>query len=520
MLRARTQASRFLGSNEHSRGNRTNINVNFRPKPSTQSSIYTAKTICSAIVVTCLICILFATSANHTPTFRNTALSAEVLNLNERDTTTTHALRSNNSNSISASTAADTYDPNQITGITKTIAIIAYAVTLSGCNPNESLSDGAAVLRHSIALQSHPLNPTSYYGFEMYALVHPNAMHCSDELSRVGYQILERDTPVKVEDIRGEFLRENVGKNGCCGETEFVKLWAYTLVDHLAVVHLDLDTLVLQPMDHLFDAMIATNGHDNGYTVEKLESSVMFNKPLPTQIDAFFTRDYNMAKKSKPVGVQGGFLVLRPSQQTFDDFLAIIKEGDYRRQGGWGGKDYGPFYGAMTFQGIVPYYYDVIQQQLHQQGTTAASTSTAVELTRCEYNAMVDNPRDQKTVNDVAVGNCRDGTPDCEDCRLRPIQDIVTAHFTLCQKPWHCLPHDNGKIQHRLCRELVHEWFMVRKDLETGWMEESKRLFGGNGKGDEHALPNGTFQTEQFFGFCNKMGQNGYIPMKVPSHLV
>lgn len=440
--------------------------------------------------------LIIASGNNHTLTPRD-KITAE---LNERDTT--HALRSNNSNSIHASTAttahaADTlHDPN-------TPTIIAYAVTLSGCNPHESLSDGAAVLRHSIALQSYPLHPSSRYGFAMYALVHPNAMHCSNELSRVGYQILERDTPVQLKDIKGEFLRENVSKNGCCGETEFVKLWAYTLVDHLAVVHLDLDTLVLQPMDDLFDAMDTNTDGDT----TKLESSVMFHKPLPTQIDAFFTRDYNMARKSKPVGVQGGFLVLRPSQQTFDDFLEIIREGDYRRQGGWGGKGYGPFYGAMTFQGIVPYYYDLKRP------------NTAVEVTRCEYNAMVDNPRDKKTVNDKAVGNCRDETTNCEDCRLRPVTDVVTAHFTLCQKPWHCLPHDNGKIQHRLCRELVNQWFKVRKDLEVGWTEESRRLFGGNGKGDEHTLPNGKFQTEQFYGFCNTVGQNGYIPMKVPAHL-
>ena len=362
-------------------------------------------------------------------------------------------------------------------------AVVAYAVSLTGCpgGQDDPLTDGAAVLRHSVRLQS-AATPTSgsRYGYKMYAIVHPDAAECAPQLAAVGYTLLHRDVPVPVDEIKGDFLRTRVVTNGCCGEREYVKLHAYTLLDHPVVVLLDLDTIVLRPMDGLFDVMLDDDHSD------KNKLPVMFGKPLPPRVDAFFTRDYNMVKpgKKKHVGVQGGFLVLRPSMEVYQNYEDIIREGNFVEGKGWGGLGYGPFYGSLTFQGIVPYYYD----ELHP--------NTAVELNRCYYNAMADNPRDQRTVNDVVSGNCRDGRDDCEDCREIDVGEITTAHFTLCQKPWSCLPHNQDQLQHRLCRKLHHEWFRVRADLEGK---------SGDGK----------FDPDQFFGFCNHSGGRGYISIKV-----
>ncbi len=155
-----------------------------------------------------------------------------------------------------------------------------------------------------------------------------------------------------LDDIQGDFLRTKVAKNGCCGEKEFVKLHAYTLMEHPVVVHLDLDTLVLKPMDDLFDVMIDgvadvdTTANNNNKGIE-----VAFHDPLPqhTPINAFFTRDYNMAHKGmKHAGVQGGFLVLRPSMEVYQEFQEIIRKGDFRQNGGWGGMGFGPFYGVSS----------------------------------------------------------------------------------------------------------------------------------------------------------------------------
>jgi len=266
---------------------------------------------------------------------------------------------------------------------------------------------------------------------------------------------------------------------------ELIKLEAYTLTDYPIVVHLDLDVLVLKPLDELFDMMMYGSDH-----VEPLKAIMWPEKELPKQVDAFYTYDYNMVAISKPhKPVQGGFLVTRPSMEVYEEFRKIVLEGDFREGKGWGGM-IGPFHGAMTFQGLIPYYYDILHP------------GKSIELNRCIYNQMCDNPRDQKTVNDVVHGNCRIGTEECEDCRSRPLEDIVTTHFTLCQKPWGCYPHTQDTIQHRLCRKLTREWYRIRSEMEKSW--------GRTGTGP------GTHDTENFFGYCTKNFEKGYVPIEEP----
>eukprot|EP00546_Thalassionema_frauenfeldii_P011274 CAMPEP_0178915932 /NCGR_PEP_ID=MMETSP0786-20121207/12327_1 /TAXON_ID=186022 /ORGANISM="Thalassionema frauenfeldii, Strain CCMP 1798" /LENGTH=364 /DNA_ID=CAMNT_0020589149 /DNA_START=288 /DNA_END=1379 /DNA_ORIENTATION=- len=259
---------------------------------------------------------------------------------------------------------------------------VGYAVSITGCG-TDPLSEGAAVLKHAI----HQASANGNYGYKMYAIVHPKGEDCGSQLKDLGYTVLIRDTPVAVEDIKGDFLRNKIESNGCCGEKELIKLEAYTIVEHPIVVHLDLDVLILQPMDALFDYML-------GKTSDLSTIPVMWQeKPPPKEVNAFFTRDYNMvhaSTKYKPV--QGGFLVLRPSLKTYKEFCDIIREGDFRDGKGWGGV-VGPFYGSMTFQGIIPYYYDYL------------NPGTSLELNRCIYNQMCDNPRDQRTINDEFMEN-------------------------------------------------------------------------------------------------------------------
>ena len=277
---------------------------------------------------------------------------------------------------------------------------------------------------------------------------------------------------------------------GCCGEKELIKLEAYTLTDYPIVVHLDLDVLVLKPMDDLFDLMLQGTAASTSGSASKPVAVMWPEKPLPHRIDAFYTYDYNMVGASNPrKPVQGGFLVARPNQTVYEEFRQLVLEGDFRQGHGWGGL-VGPFHGSMTFQGLVPYYYDVLHP------------GNGVELSRCVYNQMADNPRDKPTVADVVNGNCRTGQDECEDCRSRPITDVVTAHFTLCQKPWWCLPHSQDQIQHRLCRQLTHVWYQVRSELEVSWGRS------GYGSGD--------WERDQFYGYCKFSGHKGYEPIQEP----
>lgn len=67
-----------------------------------------------------------------------------------------------------------------------------------------------------------------------------------------------------------------------------MKLEAYTLTDHPIVVHLDLDVVVLKPMDALFDMMMAESKEDYNTT----DVPIMWPEfPVPEKVNAFFTRD-------------------------------------------------------------------------------------------------------------------------------------------------------------------------------------------------------------------------------------
>lgn len=367
-------------------------------------------------------------------------------------------------------------------------ATIAFAVSVTGCG-SDPITEGAAVLGHSIHQSSiRNTKGTGRYDYALFAIYHPDARACAVPLRDLGWTLLERNVFVNVTDIEGEFLRTRISKNGCCGEKELIKLEAFRLTEYPIVVHLDLDVLVLQPLDDLFDMML--KGPESVALEKRNEILMWKDRPLPTRINAFYTYDYNMVHpglKYKPV--QGGFLVVRPNMTVYEEFREIVRKGDFQSSGGWGGA-VGPFYGSMTFQGLIPYYYDYLHP------------NHSVELLRCIYNQMCDNPRTEKTVNDVVHGPCRTGQEDCEDCRSRPLEDVVTTHFTLCQKPWSCLPHSQDMIQHRLCRKLTNQWYKIRSELEQSW---GRPEFGTS-----------TFERDLFFGYCERPGGRGYSQIAQP----
>ena len=383
-----------------------------------------------------------------------------------------------------------TSDDHKIKERNDEVITIAYAISITSC-PNatkdQKISDGAAILKHSIHLSSLK-SKNSRYTYEMIAIIHPTAMTCAKDLSSLGYKILERDTPIQIHKIQSQVLREGIVRSGCCQEKELIKLWAYTLTSYPVVVHLDLDTLVLQPMDELFDAMIYGSSKD---------VPVMFNKALPLKINAYFTRDYNMARPGKPhVGVQGGFFIVRPNTTVFQEYIDTIYTSRFIMGKGWGGKGFGNFYGAQQIQGLLPYYYDFLHP------------NEAVELNRCYYNAMGDNPRVKTT--DGSLGKCKDtNTLQCEDCRDTPFDKIKSVHFTLCQKPWMCRYSTIDKKWRDYCNFMHHSWFRVRKSLEEGWKEEFG--FRGGRKGD--------YRVDHFYGFCTFAGVRGYLPLVLPKEL-
>jgi hypothetical protein len=296
-------------------------------------------------------------------------------------------------------------------------SIVAYAISITSCAANATtVFDGPAILSHSIHEVSIRHDGSgSKYDYKLYAFVHPDATRCTDFLEYLGYEVLIRDLPFNLNDIQSENYKSLIEQDGCCGSREFLKLWAFALVEHDIVVHTDTDVLFLQPMDTLFDAMLDADS-------SKHTLATMGGAALPSEVDFVYTRDYlqrsRITRDPKKFGVQGGFFVAKPSQERMDEMVKTILRGDYERGSGWGNLQYGGYWGSPQIQGFLSYFYGEIRPE------------HAVELNRCLYNTMVDDPPE-------ADGRCRTGEETCEDCRETPLVNMINVHLTTCWKPWH-----------------------------------------------------------------------------------
>lgn len=399
------------------------------------------------------------------------------------------------------------------------LATVAHVVSLIKCSKSVTgFLDAAAVFRHSIHQQSFHAG-VSKYSYKMYAIVHEQCKEHGDILKNLGYVVLVKPPPVKVDEIVNVWYRNHVEQENCCGSAEFIKLYAYELTDHEIVVHWDMDVAVLQPMDDLFDAMIFDKDSPEGKAARQKIELQHPNEPLPDVIDAYFTRDITSAQPWEKVqGVQGGFLIARPSPSALQTYIDFIKVGNYTGgrgdHSGWNKLGYGGFQGAMAYQGVVAFYYDFF------------APKTAVELDVCRWNQVVADVIWRGPAKMEHHMQCREYPRDgvyetntqCEDCRVTPIEEVKSVHYTACKKPWECvLPHPrvprDERQKYRLshltnittCGRLFSKWYELRQDLEEQLQTVSKV---------EPVEHKGVFNPEYFLGYCSRIG--GYIPMNPP----
>jgi len=121
-------------------------------------------------------------------------------------------------------------------------------------------------------------------------------------------------------------------------------------------------------------------------------------------------------------------------------------------------------------------------------------------------------PRPQGTINMRNNG--------CDDCRITPIDDVRTIHYTACKKPWSCptarTNNNDKKQRHRIntdltnitmCMNLHMEWFKIRKEFDElhYFVSKDKDIVTRN---------TGTYNPEYFLGYCEEEGK--YIPIKFP----
>jgi hypothetical protein len=71
----------------------------------------------------------------------------------------------------------------------------------------------------------HPM-----YDVQLLAIVSVTTVKMLPMLRRSGYRILQRDVPVRVDELENPVYRERAPTSGCCGLSELLKLEGWTLV--------------------------------------------------------------------------------------------------------------------------------------------------------------------------------------------------------------------------------------------------------------------------------------------------
>ena len=70
---------------------------------------------------------------------------------------------------------------------------------------------------------------------------------------------------------------------------------------------------------------------------------------------------------------------MQPSDQVYTDLVNIVMNTEFFQGGGWNRSKIGWFWGGMTVQGVLPYYYNRI-----------ATPGRSQIVDRCFYNTMAD----------------------------------------------------------------------------------------------------------------------------------
>jgi hypothetical protein len=251
---------------------------------------------------------------------------------------------------------------------------------------------------------------------------------------------------------------------------------------------MDMDMLVVKPLDDVIDLILYNNPHPE-QTVHHLQNtSGHRNNTASGDVWLLYVSDYAMAQPySSVIPSQGGFAIFKPNRTIYREIQQIVLKGEFHDTFGWGNAT-GVFWGSTTFQGLLPYYFQVL------------NPGHALELDWRIYNNMNSPRSDRLKRGEETIEYCF--TPDCQDVRDTPFEDVFSVHFTNCQKPWKCLANSGDNPKTALCRAMHRAWFQYRSELEKSW--------GRPGRGSHNET------NEHLRGYCSDYGEGGYEAIQQP----
>ena len=196
-----------------------------------------------ALIVNAYLVILFSL-INSNESLERTTIKSEIII--RKDSSSQNDDDDDEKNKIVAIGKANNNNNNNDygSGSDENIITIGVASTVTQCG-SDPFIDGAAVLKYSLDIHSAKNNNNkknskfkSKYIYDNIILYHPNATECVLPLKNLGFILLERPTPINVDEIQGDGgLRERIGVTGCCGEVRLTVVYCiiYDSEDHTAL---------------------------------------------------------------------------------------------------------------------------------------------------------------------------------------------------------------------------------------------------------------------------------------------
>ena len=221
-------------------------------------------------------------------------------------------------------------------------------------------------------------------------------------LMDLGYYPKVWNEPVLATSVADDYLKSNLPND--VGFEDLVKLHAFRLTQHPLVMLVEPTTIMLQPIDEIYDSLLADNG--KAAYAKRLENNL----------------------------IDMGSMIIKPSLTEFEAIVDAFHNTPYTADNGWDGTGIGaggPGSGGMGTQGFLTYYFE---------GNPSPPGHTSTD--KCVY------------ANDMSAG-----------CSTKTIEQVKIATLsTNCPPAWKC---DDAGEDSQLCIDFHREWIKKRKDFEN-----------------------------------------------------
>jgi len=269
--------------------------------------------------------------------------------------------------------------------------------------------------------------------------------------------------PFSTKAITDGYVRDNIDQD--TGDRDFMRLFAVTFDNHPAIVMVDFTTLMMQPIDVVYDSFIGDPNLKYAYSMD-------YPDHLPEGSNA---------------GPNMHWLIMKPDPALFQSIIDSYTSTMYSRDWGWNNQGVKQFDGVFGVKGYLMHH------------MSRADGGHAYLLSRCIYG----NDGSDPYTSDGSSAVCRDNG-DCSDCRTTPFSDIkIIKMIHTCGEPWKCGWDDSlDAATQAKCEGFHREWFSARIDFEESCWHNGPPSFR-----------NGQFHPDVFMGFCTGPGIVGYDRM-------